>query len=662
MPPKGGLYSLSVTKLKLMSISGGMTELIPVLYLCVNDPYLHVEDTPSVVHGLKESVQSNENNPYKDLAAGIENLAAMANIDLAEKLKIAGKPELITGDGIPEIPELNIDEVLSLINTQTEKLKAKDDEINKINNLVKGNQIILNQLDHIGNISANLDALFSFEFFKFRFGHMPREAYDSITLYGMADTDDVFFIPSYIERNEVWGLYITPKTKSVKVDSMFSVLHFERVRISEKAHGTPENARLELTKEIESEKNRIDELTSELAKIIFAADELVDQYYEKIYLLFNIYELRKKTVRSNSDFHLLTWLPESHVDKFSKQLANLPTVVSPVNSPSDIPSMKPPTLLKNFFIFKPFEQFVKMYGLPSYNEIDPTPFLALTYILFFGIMFGDAGQGLVISIAGFLIWRFKKINLGRIAGFLGLSSIIFGCIFGSVFGIEDLIRGYNPLSHINTVLLAAIGLGMATVSCAIIINIINGIKQKNIEKIFFSQNGLAGLIFYWAVITAGLVMMKFVPLNISVAILISLVIVCVILIYLKEPLANIIARKSKIIPHNPGEFFVVNLFELFEIILSFLTNTISFIRVGAFALNHVGMMSVVLLLAESASGSTNPVILIAGNIIVIALEGLIVGIQCLRLQYYEIFGRFFEGGGRSFEPSEFSRKKFKNIK
>ena len=655
---------MSVIKLKLMSISGSMSDFDSVLYYCVTDPYLHVEDASSVIHGLKEITRSNGNNPYKDLSSGIESLAAAANIDLHEKLKTAvrsekfDKPDMREKSDMPDFKnnfDVNIEKAQNWIKTQTEKINIQNDEISKANNLVKENQKILAQLEHIGDISANLDALFNFEFFKFRFGHMPREAYDSITMYGMADTDDVFFIPSSLERNEVWGIYFTPRTKSVKVDSMFSVLHFERVRISEKAHGTPENAKRELIKEIESIKNKINELNAGLFDIITETNELIDRNYKKIYLLFNIYELRKKTVQANSEFQMLVWLPENHVGKFSEKLSCLPTVVSSVNSPSDIPSIKPPTLLKNFILFRPFEQFVKMYGLPSHNEIDPTPFLALTYILFFGIMFGDVGQGLVISLAGFLVWRLKKINLGRIAGVLGLSSVIFGFIFGSVFGMENIIGGYNPLEHINTVLIAAVGLGIATVSCAIILNILNGIKQKNIEKIFFSQNGFAGLIFYWGVITAGLVMMKFVALNIPVSTIVSLVLICVVLIYLREPLANIIVRKPKIIPHSPVEFFVANLFEIFEIILSFLTNTVSFIRVGAFALNHVGMMSVVMLLAENASGGKNPAVLILGNIIVIALEGLIVGIQCLRLQYYEIFGRFFEGDGRSFEPSEFSK-------
>ena len=638
--------------MKLMNISGGLGEFLAVLNMCATDPYVHVEDASSVIQGIKGLSASDEENPYKEILAGLEALAAAAGIEFSDKQKNpanAGALEIV--------PDFDGQEAQIAVKGCADRLKEKNDEINAANISVTENQKVLGQLDHVGDISANLDALFNFEFVKFRFGHMPREAYDSITVYGVAETDDVFFIASSVEKNEVWGIYFTPRSKSEKVDSMFSILHFERVRISEKAHGTPESARVELAKEIEAQKEKISAQRAELAGIMAEASELAERYHEKFCLLFEIYELKKKIACTKTGFHLVAWLPESHVKEFSEKLSKFSSAASPVNSPAEVPYITPPTLLKNFFLFRPFEQFVKMYGLPQYNEIDPTPFLALTYILFFGIMFGDLGQGLTISLAGFLLWRLKGINLGKIAAVLGLSSAVFGCVFGSVFGLDDIIPGYNPLEHINTVLIAAVGLGVATVSGAAIINILNGIKQKNIEKAVFSQNGIAGLAFYWAVIIAGLAMAKYLPLPISAMAFVGLAVFCAALIYLKEPLGNLVMRKSKIIPQNPGEFFVTGLFELFEIVLSFLTNTVSFIRVGAFALNHVGMMSVVMLLAQTPSGGKNPAVVIAGNIVVIALEGLIVGIQCLRLQYYEIFGRFFGGSGRMFVSNEFSMKK-----
>jgi len=640
-----------------MSISGGAKELIPALYMCANERYAHIEDASPLMRGRltdlpligPENLIASGANPYKELFESTEALAAAGNIAAAQNIR---RPP----GGISDIEcefGLNIGETLHVIKSLAEKIKRQNEELGRANSTIRENTKIMEQLEHIG-VLTEFGEFFRFEFFKCRFGHMPRDAYDSITVYGMADMDDAVFVPSRIDKHEVWGLYFAPNAKSRKVDSALALLHFESVKLPEKVRGSPESMKSELIKETEEMRAKAAELKSELEKIISEAAKIIEEDYEKIYTLFKIYELKKKTVMSNSSFHLAAWVPEDHVDEFSRRLSQLSTVVAPVDSPEDVPSMKPPTLLKNIAPFRPFEQFVAMYGLPSYNEIDPTPLLAVTYILCFGIMFGDLGQGLVISAVGLLIWRLKRINLGRIMAILGLSSAFFGCIFGSVFGFEDIIGGYNPLDHINSVLIAAVVMGMLIVSCAIIINILNGVKQKNAEKILFSQNGIAGLIFYWSVIAAGAVMLNFLPLGISAAVFISVAVICGAVIYLREPLANMLERKSKIIPGNPAEFFTVNLFELFEIVLSFLTNTISFIRVGAFALNHVGMMSVVLLLSGAASGNTNIFVIIIGNVIVIALEGLIVGIQCLRLQYYEIFGRFFEGNGQSFEPGGLS--------
>lgn len=97
-------------------------------------------------------------------------------------------------------------------------------------------------------------------------------------------------------------------------------------------------------------------------------------------------------------------------------------------------------------------------------------------------------------------------------------------------------------------------------------------------------------------------------------------------------------------------FFVQSFFELFEVMLSYLSNTLSFIRIGAFAISHASMMEVVLMLAGAEAGTPNWLVIILGNIFVTGMEGLIVGIQVLRLEYYEMFSRFYNGGGKPFKP------------
>ena len=122
--------------------------------------------------------------------------------------------------------------------------------------------------------------------------------------------------------------------------------------------------------------------------------------------------------------------------------------------------------------------------------------------------------------------------------------------------------------------------------------------------------------------------------------------VCLMLIMFKEPLENLLKKRKKLVPGKWSDYILENFFELFETVLSFVTNTISYIRLGAFALSHVGMMSVVFLLAQGSAGTQNPVIVVIGNIFVVGFEGMIVCIQALRLEFYEMFSRFYTGDGR----------------
>lgn len=124
-----------------------------------------------------------------------------------------------------------------------------------------------------------------------------------------------------------------------------------------------------------------------------------------------------------------------------------------------------------------------------------------------------------------------------------------------------------------------------------------------------------------------------------------------ILIMLKEPLTRMIKKRKPAIEGGKGMFFVQSFFELFEIMLSYMSNTLSFVRMGAFAVSHAAMMEVVLMLAGAENGgSPNWLIIILGNLFVCGMEGLIVGIQVLRLEYYEMFSRFYKGNGREFKP------------
>ena len=116
-----------------------------------------------------------------------------------------------------------------------------------------------------------------------------------------------------------------------------------------------------------------------------------------------------------------------------------------------------------------------------------------------------------------------------------------------------------------------------------------------------------------------------------------------VVMFLKEPLERKF-HNEVMFPEGFGGFFTEGFFELFEIILSYITNTMSYMRVAGFVLSHAGMMLVVSSLMEM-TGKSSPIVFVLGNIFVMALEGLIVGIQVLRLEFYEMFSRYYTGDG-----------------
>ena len=117
---------------------------------------------------------------------------------------------------------------------------------------------------------------------------------------------------------------------------------------------------------------------------------------------------------------------------------------------------------------------------------------------------------------------------------------------------------------------------------------------------------------------------------------------------MKEPFTNLVEHKPMTPEEGWGGYVLQNIFEVLEIVLSFVTNSMSYLRVGGFVLSHAGMMLVVMTLVKMTSNA-GIVVLIFGNIFVMVLEGLVVGIQSLRLEYYEMFSRYYNGGGRKYK-------------
>lgn len=311
--------------------------------------------------------------------------------------------------------------------------------------------------------------------------------------------------------------------------------------------------------------------------------------------------------------------------------------------------LTPPTKLKNSLLGRIFEPFLRMYGLPNYHEYDPSSFMAITYCIFFGIMFGDVGQGIGLALIGLFLATKKHMWLGKIIVCCGISSTIFGFVYGSVFGFEDILPGFKILEGNNVVylLVASLAMGVVMLAFVMVVNIINGVRQRDFDKIFFGPNGAAGMVFYLGLIIAAVVTLAAGFSLFRVWYVLPVLVLPLVLILLREPLSKLAAGDPHWKPESVGGLLVSGFFELFETLLSFLTNTLSFLRVGAYAITHVSLM---LVIRTMAGANLNPIVLVLGNLFVMGFEGLLVGIQVLRLEFYELFGRFYESSGREYSP------------
>ncbi|MDF2614952.1 MAG: V-type ATPase kDa subunit [Clostridia bacterium] len=385
----------------------------------------------------------------------------------------------------------------------------------------------------------------------------------------------------------------------------------------------------------------------------------LNKIYTRIKLEQKIVELKEQIIHGNNVFMLNAWIRKKDKEILEEIVADVTDKYVAIFKTREETGRQllPPTLLKNNWFFKPFETIVKLYGLPSYNEIDPTPFLTITFCLMFGIMFGDIGQGLVYFLAGLFMYKKNEIA-GGVLTRLGMSSILFGFVYGSIFGIEHipileeiaLVQGgpLNP-TNIMPILLAGVIFGVVTLTVCFIIGIINTLRRGDIEEGIFGKNGIVGYLFFMGLIMTAVTIVKIIPIPALVPI--SIMLITLIIMIFKEPLTHLIEGKRPLINGDKTSYYIESGFEGIETILSALSNGISFIRIGAFALNHAGLFLAFLVMSRMTENSILKFfILLIGNLLILTLEGLVVFIQGLRLQYYEMFSKYFKGDGTPYQP------------
>lgn len=418
---------------------------------------------------------------------------------------------------------------------------------------------------------------------------------------------------------------------------------------------------------------QLNEVKEQLQAVSRRLADLAEKERSKILGL--VYVLRREVLkerilkyfRKTEHTYLLTgWLPRIKRDELImalKRATENRCVIESVAA-EHVESVKSgrvdvPVQLKNPKFIKPFELITSAYGIPAYKTIDPTPILGLSFLFIFGMMFGDVGHGLVLALlgVGFLLKgkaEFQK-HVGILLCYVGASSMIFGFLFGSLFGFEHLSwlppLWMRPMESISELFQVCIYFGISMIFISITINIINAIRLRRFWDVVFANAGLVSAILYWTgivmasrVVSSSAAQSKL-PVIIPVFMITSLV-----LLFFREPIIHLFEGKKKLYPEGALTGVISGLIELMEITLGFLANTVSFIRIAAFGLVHAGLAMAIFSLADSVGGVGSVFVIIGGNIFIILLEGLVVSIQSVRLEFYEFFSRFFQEGEAGYRP------------
>jgi V/A-type H+-transporting ATPase subunit I len=473
-------------------------------------------------------------------------------------------------------------------------------------------------------------------------------------------------LPLDVSEGTALAAVAVPAPLRDRLESSLRVVSFEPISLTAGGAEQPDHPQAAVNDAAESERRARDELAAQRSRSAAPLIELARRAELGALLL----QAQTHFAASGRYMVISGWIPEDRADGMSRAIAAVTQgrAVVDLEKPQDMPetlasALRVPILYRNPLLLRPFQALVQLYGVPSYGEIQPTTFFAVSFLLMFGLMFGDVGQGLVLFSAGYCLFRYlpRFLDYGILLMECGAASVIFGALYGSFFGVEGLlpVLWMDPIRDMRRFMAVAIGFGVLLVSIGLVINIVNSWRSGDRAAALLGPRGVFGAFTYWILVV--LLARAVMPANVMLPapLLLAMAAVPVLLIVLRRPIVRMVEREgSRRPPHPAAPRWLTALeasVELVDTLFSFFANTISFVRVAAFAAVHAGIFIAMFALADTLAhyrfGQPLGILtLVAGNVVMIFLEGLTVSVQVLRLEYYEFFGKFFRGGGEPYRP------------
>ena len=564
------------------------------------------------------------------------------------------------------------------------EVKSTGDQLSNERKRLEQLESQLHQLEPIADVNVEVSALRKSHFLHSTLGMIPAANVSRLQTSLSRVPHAFFTLREDSQRPVVWLL--GPRSNSDIIDRAAKSAYLNPLSLPEEFEGTPAQITDSIRKAIEASKQKILDLEANLRKLADTHRKELNELLWDVHVSRAMADAIVRFGQLRHTYVVVGWVPTADLQLLTERLkkASPEILIEAIPTERSGHHSNVPVALSTNPWLRPIQNLVTTYGRPSYGELDPTLLVALSFPILYGAMFGDLGQGLVLMLVGFLAHKriFMKglQSLGLLLVYCGFFATIFGALYGSIFGFEGhLIEEYlhfhfeplwmSPLENILSLLGFAIDAGIVILLFSYLLGLFNQYRARDWSHFWFGHTGVVALIFYisFLALLGGFLASTAIAPRIAVAIsnlpipwawLAGVFGLGVMFSGFLRNWAE--GHRPLIDAKGIGGFimFLVQSFmDLFESVISMLSNTLSFVRVGAFAVAHGGLSLAFFSLAGEEPDLGFWITLLIGNIFIIGFEGLIVYIQTMRLHYYEILGKFFHGGGMRFEPLTLTPRK-----
>jgi V/A-type H+/Na+-transporting ATPase subunit I len=448
-------------------------------------------------------------------------------------------------------------------------------------------------------------------------------------------------VPLENRKDRTMVLAASSQANAAILDRALKSAFFEPIPLPPEALGRPTQAVETLRHKSGEVKERIRELNRQRESMASGLAPEINAHWCRAAADRKLAEAIRRFPKHGQVFLISGWVPAGDVDRVKKTVETAAghSVAMEVLK-ADPKRQNVPTLIRTPRWMQPFEELVTTFGLSSYNELDPTPVATASFLIMYGMMFGDIGHGALLFLSGLGLRRCRR-DFGTLMAAAGASGVVFGLLYGTALGKPVFHATWlRPLEGMWTILIAAVAGGAVLLNIGFLLNLVNAWRSRDWSRLLLEKNGVVGIALYWCFLGGGLgVIFGVLPKSA----LWPVPALCAVL-WLHQPLRDWLAHRRAALT---GEALITGFFELFEAMVGYASNSLSFTRLGAFAVAHEVLSSLVM---TYSTGRLGWIVLLLGTIGIVGFEGFIVGIQALRLEYYEFFGRFFEGSGKPFAP------------